>query len=458
MELNEKTIVEFTKDNATKAKEYSAAYKILQVSGLANIDHASDANANVLKFINNGILTIKAGVFDKFKWLQTLNLSQNFISTLPKGIFHSLSQLKFINLDQNHITELHVNLFRENKKLECINIRDNKLTALDDEIFNNLPELQELSFGTNKIETFDFQCLKNSPKLKKLMFAHANLSEINTLNNLKKHFPLLHYCSVSGNQFTCTYLKTVIQSLELQNIKIGFLDKSKGINYNSVYGLKCIPDDIYPATHGTELEEKHLITEEEIKRLNEENARLQLELANGGEEFKKLNEKNIEFQEQFVIKHQEIQHLSDENSKLRDDLSDTNRKLEDMLEMIRELQQKEKSVENLKDIISDCELEIERIKFELAKQEDEKKTYYANERPIIFGKFGRLDKRHEQLQRFQQVLDAKLILLQNGSQMPLNGLASDNVQCTEQTANIEVKSNDNDTDNNQNEELEGLNL
>lgn len=426
MELNEKTIVEFTKDNAAKAKENSTAQKLLQVYVYENIDYASDANANILRFINKGILTIKSGVFDKFKWLRTLNLSENFISTLPKGIFHSLSHLKNIYLNKNQITELHVNLFRENKKLEIVYIWENKLTELDDELFSDLPELRELSFSKNKIKTFDFRCLKNSPKLKKLMFTHTALSEINTLNNLKKHFPLLNYCSVSGNQFTCTYLKTVIQSLELQNIEIGFIDKTKGIDSDSVYGLKCIPDDIYPATYGCELEEKHLITEEEIKRLNEENARLQLELINGSEEFKKLNEKNLEFREQLAIKDQEIQNLSDDNSELRYDLCDTNQKLEDMLEMIRELQLKEKSVENLNNIISDCELEIERIKDELAKKEDEKTTYYATERPFIFEKFGNLDKN-------QQVLGAKLVLLQNG-------LATDNVPGTAQTANVGLTS------------------
>lgn len=324
MELNVTTIVELSTDGTDASNEKS-------------VD---------LRFFNRGIVLIAPGVFDKFSLLQDLNLRENRITELPQDIFHSLKELRVINLQKNKLTALHPNLFQENQKLRAIRVWGNEITHLDGKLFRNLPELKMLFFGGNRITTFDFGCLKTSTKLRILYFSFTDLSEISELDNFNKLLPALEVCAVNNNNFSRAYLRSVITTLEEQGIEIYLLDKSKGIKDGSVYGIKCVPDDIYLARQKRALEEA------------------QLDSA-GGEGFR-----------------DELANNMQETLRMSELLRNSDRKLEDMWKMIQEMEWKQQ--ENVQ-LIKTCDGKLNVLEMERdLNQNADKSGVYLMDRAFIW--------------------------------------------------------------------------
>lgn len=330
---------------------------------------ASNASAIALWLDKKSIIEIAIGVFDKFTKLERLDLERNRIAVLPKDVFHSLKELRVINLFKNKIKVLEPDLFRENKKLEVIRVWANQVTTLDDALFSNLPALQKLYFGENRIKTFNFGCLKDSPRLTELSFCFNELSEMNELNDFSTLFPQLELCDVQYNNFSCSYLMTVIESLEGQRIGIVELDKRKGIKDASIYGIKCIPDAIYSIRKERDLE---LLQ----PNLEAKNNQLRVDLDLKEAEIKMLTAENEELREGLANNKQE-------NTELRENLQKTNLQLERMLEKIQDMQQEQLRAEEL---IRRCEEKIDILESERDKKLDEEQLSYALERPTILSK------------------------------------------------------------------------
>lgn len=303
---------------------------------LAHSGNGGNENARELFFDDKNIIKIVTGVFHKYVSLQTLVLSKNKISELPTNIFDSLKELKILDLSQNKITTLDSKLFKNNKRLKMLSVSLNEITELSRELFENLSELLILNINGNKINAFDFTCLKYCNKLKVIHFSDNFLRKINVLSNWKNVFPKLELCSLHNNNFSCTYLRFIVQSLENQGVQIFELDKSKTIKTDSVYGLKCLADNMYLKSGKVEIKKngESTISNEGSNIIND----LQVNLEDKEERIQKLTQEGTELREQLAINKLHMKELSDEIVKLRSDTNDNNHS---MLKIIDEMQQKQ---------------------------------------------------------------------------------------------------------------------
>lgn len=223
----------------------------LNANSIDQLEHCrrgSDETALKLEFFNTGVVSVAPNVFDKFRSLQKLNLQWNSIAKIPKLLFGKLPELREIYLGGNKIGSIDFDVFSGNKKLQKIDLKENEIDEIHPNTFINLPQLLELYLGSNKLRTFVFEALHTSPELKHLEINDNYLTEISEFENFRRNFPKLSLVRLEGNNFSCDYMQKVLKCLEQQRIRVWGSDKSRGIQEDTVYGIKCAPvvsfDDI----------------------------------------------------------------------------------------------------------------------------------------------------------------------------------------------------------------------
>lgn len=102
---------------------------------------------------------------DFFKYLQSLDLSQNNLKRIDSHTLSNLKRLEYLNLANNKLTFGERN-FENNHLLKCINISNNDLEFLSPNVFAGLSLLDEIDLSNNKIQTIEpctFSNVQESP-------------------------------------------------------------------------------------------------------------------------------------------------------------------------------------------------------------------------------------------------------------------------------------------------------
>lgn len=212
------------------------------MESLETSGNVSNANTLELSFHGRGISRIETGVFEKYHLLQELRLFSNEITEVSEELFKSLTDLRVISLYRNKIKKLDGSIFANNRKLEYIWLHENSIEYIHPKTFFNLSQLKYLYLDANALTEFDFGCLRSSTNLIILSFSGNRLTEIDGFEKFREMFPHLKTCRLHDNRFSCSYLKMVFASFEEQKLKIEGLDKRKGIQPNSIFNIKCVPE------------------------------------------------------------------------------------------------------------------------------------------------------------------------------------------------------------------------
>lgn len=206
----------------------------------------------------NYITELPEGLLKNNTGLRILDLSGNQLKRLPNDLLTSLPELKEIHFDWNRLEEVNPELFCNNRKLEVIKFYSNKIKTFHTDTFKDLPELKVLSISGNKLNFFDFATLSASKKLVRLSFYGNKLTEIVDYDKFHSFFPklkavvmkpksigqLIFRINVVRYEFTCSYLKAVLDSFDEQLIAIVHINRSAGVRPNSVYGIACLPNKV----------------------------------------------------------------------------------------------------------------------------------------------------------------------------------------------------------------------
>lgn len=252
------------------------------IEKLAFDGQATDPQTTKLYLWCRRITRILPGTFNKFPLLQSLELSFNAVVELPKDVFSSLHQLRVISLYKNKIRMIDGDLFKNNKALEYINLEDNEIEKIGKDTFADLPQLEKLYLHKNKLEEFDFESMKASTNLKYLNFSNNRLTEIKGFQKFGSIYLRFEWCDLRGNALSSSHLKNVARCWDAQKIRIEGIDGSRGIQYDCVYGIPCVPDVVPLQKQVNALELKFTNATKdhhnEIEYLKDENYKLRMEL------------------------------------------------------------------------------------------------------------------------------------------------------------------------------------
>lgn len=246
-------------------------------------------NINDINLSRNRISHIDPNAFrDNKSKIKIIDLSHNNIETIDKNLFVDLKHLEVLYLGHNFIEHFHVDLL-DLKDLTVLGVDNNKIISLDCTNFELSTNKVSIDANTNYIQYIDLNCDRHIESLEiniadnqlpnltfpksnlmnglTKMFASGNLIEslqfLRSLNQLEElHlndnilkelvewedtlFPKLRQLDISGNQFNCSYLHTILKklprTLDLQrNTKRSYMDDVRKTS-KKIHGITCVDE------------------------------------------------------------------------------------------------------------------------------------------------------------------------------------------------------------------------
>lgn len=148
--------------------------------------------------------------------LQYLNLSNSVIGVLHEDTFARMTDLKYLFLHNSGIQIIPFGIFGNNQHLITLDLSYNDLQTIDLHMFSGLNHLTSLDLSGN-----DLRLIENVDKIKMVL-------------------PALQQLGISGNNWKCQYLSTLVRSLSVQGISVNsnenFIDVDKE---KSISGIGC---------------------------------------------------------------------------------------------------------------------------------------------------------------------------------------------------------------------------
>lgn len=179
--------------------------------------------------------------------LQVLDLSNFYIGPLKVDDFSEMTSLKELYLKQTGISQLTYGTFSHQKNLSVLDISDNALESLDLHILSGLLELTLLDISGN------------------------NITKLDRYEHLRASFPKLETIGLDSNNWNCTNLARMHESLNVQNIKVK--NPTNVVkNTSHLFGIGCTAADQTPISRILSGDDNNVVMKlnEIIEQLNEE--------------------------------------------------------------------------------------------------------------------------------------------------------------------------------------------
>ncbi|XP_072942308.1 uncharacterized protein [Epargyreus clarus] len=166
---------------------------------------------------HNVLTNISGGIFDSFKFVETLDLSYNNLAIIDQYTFEGLKSLKYLYLSHNSITDINASLFRF-VYLEELYLDSNNIENLLPRDFEKLERLKKLNLENNKISRLEKDTFNGTVSLttvnlcnnllsyisKDAFTSTNNLKDVDFSNNSLKYLPADLFQNKSINSFSVT--------------------------------------------------------------------------------------------------------------------------------------------------------------------------------------------------------------------------------------------------------------
>ncbi|XP_072550530.1 relaxin receptor 1 [Salminus brasiliensis] len=113
---------------------------------------AVSCNVTALELNSNGLVSLPADLFIRYRRLERLHLENNRIELISKRAFSGLFSLRKLFLSQNRISSLKAGIFTDLSSLEWLILDENRITSLRQKSFEGLKSLFFLSLLNNSVE------------------------------------------------------------------------------------------------------------------------------------------------------------------------------------------------------------------------------------------------------------------------------------------------------------------
>lgn len=152
-----------------------------------------------------------------------------------------MDKLQYLNLSNSIIGILHEDTFARMTDLKYLFLRNAGIQIIPFGIFINNKHLITLVLSDNKLETIDLHMFTGLDKLKTLNLSGNSLSQIEGIEKIKTVLPELKEIGISGNNWKCLYLSTMIRTLSQQGINVTVEPTTTlmGKNDENISGISC---------------------------------------------------------------------------------------------------------------------------------------------------------------------------------------------------------------------------
>lgn len=96
---------------------------------------------------SNLIMSIAPNAFASNRFLSSLSINSNYLENLPQHIFSPLINLESLYINQNFLQILHADIFGQNPVLEVVSMSNNRIHAVSPNVFNNTNIRTLMFFG-----------------------------------------------------------------------------------------------------------------------------------------------------------------------------------------------------------------------------------------------------------------------------------------------------------------------
>lgn len=185
-------------------------------NNLTTIDLKSAGNLTQLDLSNNTLTQDAIQEILQLGKLLALDLSRNYIGQLNVSSFHKLNSLISLKLQGTAISNIQFGTFSHQHNLKLLDISDNDLMTFDMNMLLSMNSLMSLDLGGNQLAK---------------------------LSNIEGHIftlPLLKIIDISKNNWTCSYLMSLIKRFQLLGISLQLTEVIT--HETNIKGIGCVQD------------------------------------------------------------------------------------------------------------------------------------------------------------------------------------------------------------------------
>ena len=123
----------------------------LNGNGIATLPaFPSDTMLRTIRFEENSLSSLSAGVFDNLTALENVYLGHNALTSLPEDLFDTSPRLRLVVLDENSLETLPTDLFTDNTNLQFVYLEENPIGNVPTSYFSGLSKVSYLYFGDRR--------------------------------------------------------------------------------------------------------------------------------------------------------------------------------------------------------------------------------------------------------------------------------------------------------------------
>lgn len=157
-------------------------------------------NVTSMHIFLNHINNYDENLFENFKNLRRLTITDLNDNVLRKNLFTGLDSLKYLKIQSKSVKKFENFCFKNLENLEILTLDLESCFQIDRSDFYDLEKLQELSINISLVESIPNDIFALMSKLKSLRISAKSMSQINFLQKLDFHIEFIELVILNSNK------------------------------------------------------------------------------------------------------------------------------------------------------------------------------------------------------------------------------------------------------------------
>lgn len=210
-------LINLNNNKLTKLVLNDVKHILASNNSLTNIEFGNFSTLIRRLVLTNNSLVDVLPILKNLHSLEHLDLSYNYVGRLNISSFANMKRLIKLYLAHTNLSNINFGTFANQKQLSVLDIS-----------YNNLRSINLDMFSTSLINMAEFYVDGNS--LTEFTSGHSTISDV---------FPNLRLLGISNNNFNCTYLSQLLQTINFGQITLNIDPEAGPINTTHISGIPC---------------------------------------------------------------------------------------------------------------------------------------------------------------------------------------------------------------------------